>query len=202
MPQTLQVVTTINCLIPPSITGDPQKELKEEEGTPENRNANCVFINSTKFNTRRNSRHFTNYNTLYYSDLKKRTLCIAAAPWLTLMDQQFWWTMDHSNKNQPNFWKIQLYGEYCCTLWEDSACVCFWYDQLVVLNVIRKIWWVLLIDFSDAAKYHEIRKYSTSQVMPDFEMYIAVTKKYKPLWHHIVVQKWWRIWKCALYYYP
>jgi hypothetical protein len=71
MPQTLRVVTTINFWIPPPISGDPQKELKEEEGTPKNRNENCVFINSTKFNTRRTSRHFTNYNTLYYSDLKK-----------------------------------------------------------------------------------------------------------------------------------
>ncbi len=59
----------------------------------------------------------------------------------------------------------------------------------------------MLIDFSDAAKYHKIRNYSTSQVMMDLEMYIAVTKKYKPLWHHLVVQKWWRIWKCALYHH-
>jgi hypothetical protein len=48
----------------------------------------------------------------------------------------------------------------------------------------------MLIDFSDAAKHHEIRNYSRREVMADLEMCIVTKKYYKPLWHHLVVQKW------------
>jgi hypothetical protein len=61
---------------------------------------------------------------------------------------------------------------------------------LVVLNVISNIFWFMLIDFSDAAKHHEIRNYSRREVMADLEMCIVTKKYYKPLWHHLVVQKW------------
>jgi len=176
-----------------NIRGDPQKELNKGGRYTRKKDWKLCFHQLHQIKHKKNLQIFA--PVPFIIQIKKDTLLHCWSTSAVLMN-------DGPIQQKIN----QTFERFNCMVnsvahCEKIVCVCFWYDPfLVVLNVIRKICWFMLIDFSDAAKYHQIRNYSTSQVMMNLEM--CIVTKYKPLWHHWVVQKWWRIWKCALYYHP
>jgi hypothetical protein len=174
-----------------------------------------IVFHQLCFNTRRTSRHFAPTPCIFW--IKKWHSGLLQHyhwfSWISSSDE--WWTSTPI-KNQSNFWKIELYGEYCCTLWEDSSLLLIWYDMIwydmiwydmIWYDMIwyDMIWydmiWYDMIWYDDCFECYKknilvhvdwlFRCSQTpwnkiSQVMMNLEM--CIVTKYKLLWHHLVVQ--------------
>ncbi len=138
MPQTLQVVTTINLLIPPKYHRRPPERIERGgRGNTRKRNESCVFINSTKFNTRRRtSRHLLPCILQIKRDtLHCCSIMINSYESAVLMNDGP--LQSKINKTFERFNCMVTILSLC----EKIVVVCFWYDPLVVLNVIRHVDW-------------------------------------------------------------
>ena len=151
-----------------------QQRPSEKWGCTRNKGMQIMFSSTpNSAQEEPNSVQIFCFSTLHYSD-NREVPCIATVPWFSWVTSfdEWWVTLIQTNQTieclncMVNIVIIAHSDKIVCS-------ICFWYDLLVVMNVIRKLFWFMFIYLLD---------------------YPANTMK-QETFHQV---KWWYIWKCSL----